>query len=117
MLGIIHRTVIGCGPKHFSEYFKFADGTRHPGGRENLRRHNKQLVSHRNGNYLEILGNSILGLVDVYNLLPGEIVEANTVSIFQRRLQVCLIDAAKQDQVNWRDVFSPRTALQRRRRS
>ena len=77
LLGLIHRTVIGLGPKQFQEFFKLEEVVSHPNGRESERKHKKQLVSHRQGHYLEILGHSIFGLVDVYNLLPPYVVETN----------------------------------------
>ena len=36
MLGLIHRSVLGLGPEHFSKFFRRTDSTRHPGGREKL---------------------------------------------------------------------------------
>ena len=111
MLAIIHRSIIGCGPPQFKEFFKLDLTFRNPTGRECERRHNRQLVTHRTGNFLEILANSILGLVDVYNLLPGHIVEMNTVSNLQKALQKHLIEMAKINQPGWQNTFSPRLAI------
>ena len=65
ILGLIHRTVLGQGPARFGEYYKLAPAQNHPEGRETLRRHNRQLIT-----FLELLANSALGSIDVYNLLP-----------------------------------------------
>ena len=56
----------------------------------------------------EILASSALGLVDVYNLLPQNTVDADSVSTFQKRLQLDLIDAAERQMPGWRDMYSPR---------
>ena len=111
LLGLIHRTILGSGPKQFQEFFRLGGQTRNPHGRENERRHDKQLVTHRTGNYLEILGNSILGLADVYNLLPADIVTAPDVHIFQQRLQKVLIENAKGERPGWQNMFSPRLPI------
>ena len=111
MLAIIHRSVLGLGPSQFSEYFKRASASTNPMGRECQRRHNRQLESHRRGKFLDILANSALGLVDVYNLLPSHIVEANSVKVFQTRLQDALRNAAKSGAVDWEEWYSPRRAV------
>ena len=79
MLGLIHRTVIGEGPDQFKKYFVRESESRHPDGRENQRRHDKQLISYRKGKFLDIMATSALGLIDVYNLLPQATVDADTV--------------------------------------
>ena len=63
MLGLIHRSVLGCGPRHFANMFL----TSPPSVSQ---KHDKQLLSHRSPRHLQILSRSALGLVDVYNLLP-----------------------------------------------
>ena len=42
MLGLIHRTVLGFGPKQFQKFFKL-DATVRTNGREANRRHSRQL--------------------------------------------------------------------------
>ena len=65
MLGVIHRSVIGEGPHQFAKYFVQKNAGDRSGGRESLRRHDKQLVTHRTGKFLDLLSHSILGLVDI----------------------------------------------------
>ena len=110
LLGVIHRTVLGCGPEQFKEYFKAAPASMHNGW-ESDRRHGRQLLTHREGRYLEILGHSILGLVDVYNLLPTNFVNEDTVPKFQGKLQKYLVEAATNGVVGWQNSFSPRLAI------
>ena len=100
----------GAGPDQFREYFKPAK-TRIHRGREADRRHDRQLETHRKGKYLEILGNSILGLVDVYNLLPADIVKGDSVPKFQTGLQDYLKQAAMKGTDGWQKTFSPRLAI------
>ena len=80
-------------------------------GREHSKRHRLQLKTHRIGKFLDVLGHSILGLVDVYNLLLADIVQADDVSTFQRRLQEKMIDAAKNGAPQWQQLYSPRFAI------
>ena len=74
MMGVIHRSVIGEGPGQFAKFFVRMTASNHTNGRENQRRHDKQLVTHRKGKYLDVMGHSILGLIDIYNLLPQWII-------------------------------------------
>ena len=53
----------------------------------------------------------MLGLVDVYNLLPANIVAATDVSMFQTALQKDLIHAAKGGINDWQQLYSPRLAI------
>ena len=110
LLGLIHRTVLGHGPEQFKKFIRPARTCNHM-GRESERRHNRQLETHRVGKYMEIVGNSMLGLIDVYNLLPSQIVAMETVQKFQGQLQIQLIEAAKRNEPNWRDLYSPRLAI------
>ena len=111
MLAVIHRAVLGLGPDHFRDYFKPDLELRNPGGREQMRRHNLQLQTFRRGKYLQIVGNSMFGLVDVYNLLPARVVAADTVKEFQKRLQSDLIHAAEGVERCWQDWYSPRIMM------
>ena len=60
---------------------------------------------------MDIVGHSVLGLIDVYNLLPSGIVAAETVSVFRTRLQKQLVEAARGDQPHWREMYSPRETM------
>lgn len=107
MLGLIHRIVIGFGPR----YFRLAPPLNHSDGKETQRRHNRQLNTHRKGHFLDIVTDSALGLVDVYNLLPQLIVDADDVSTFQKRLQVNLIDESERGTLDWKEMYSPRRTI------
>ena len=113
MLGIVHRTVLGIGPPQFREFFKLQGMIANPNGRECKRRHTKQLMSHREGKFLDQLSHSALGLCDVYNLLPEYVVEAEDISEFQTRLQTMIKEAASSNYDGWHHLLSPRTLTHR----
>ena len=54
---------------------------------------------------------SVLGLVAVYNMLPGCCKQLKKVSDFQTHLQDFLKNQAKEACPEWRTLFSPRVAL------
>ena len=98
-------------PTQFQEFFKRKVFSVHPDGRNTLSRHSLQLETHRTGKFLDMLKWSLLGLVDVYNLLPQYVVNGTTVRIFQRRLQDMLREVAKNGAAQWENLFSPRIEL------
>ena len=111
MLGLIHRSVIGEGPHQFQKHFIREGLNARPHGRVAHRQHNKQLVSHRTGKHLDLLSHSLLGLIDIYNLLPQYIIHAKTVSEFQMRLQLLVKDIATTKLQGWQEIYSPRNSL------
>ena len=113
MLGIVHRTVLGKGPPQFKEFFQFQGTNANPNGRECKRRHTKQLVTHREGKFLDLLSHSALGLCDVYNLLPDYVAEAGDISDFQARLQTMIKEAASSGCDGWHELLSPRISTHR----
>ena len=80
MLGLIHRSVLGGGPRHFANMFL-------PSPPSASQKHDKQLLTHRSPRHLQILSRSALGLVDVYNLLPAQVVCQKSVASMQHELQ------------------------------
>ena len=88
MLGVIQRSVLGKGPAQFAEFFVLREQNNEARRtRQCTRRHNKQLVDVREGQYLEVVKRSALGLIAVYNLLPQKIVDEDVVCNFQKMLQ------------------------------
>ena len=111
MMGLIHRSVIGRGPSHFNKHFVRSPTQHRPEGRESLRCHSKQLLTFRTGKFLELVSHSVLGLVDIYNLLPEYVVCATSVKLFQHRLQELLIAAMSDGVLEWTTLFCPRKPL------
>ena len=113
MLGVVHRAVLKEGPKQLWEFFEVCDNPTKHSTRISTWRHNRQLKEHRKGRFLEILRRSALGLVGVYNLLPGEIVEQAAVKDFQTHLTKLLKERASSGREEWKDTFSPRVPMWR----
>ena len=99
MLGLIYRTMLGKGPKHFKEMF-----TRGSDGR---------LMDPRQSVGGELVKRSALGLVASYNLLSECCTQLKSVEMFQRELQVILKEFAAEGCLHWADTFSPRVSLDR----
>ena len=64
---LIHRSVLGGGPMHFANMLL-------PSPPSASQKHVKQLLTHRSPRHWQILSRSALGLVDVYNLFPAQVV-------------------------------------------
>ena len=60
---------------------------------------------------MDVLSNSILGLIDIYNLLPVYIVASCTVKDFQGRLQAMMKNMAEDGEREWDTMYSPRMPL------
>ena len=98
MLGLIHRTFLRKGPKHFRDIFHPLHGNEFEDPRDTLG---------RNG----LVQRSALGLLAIYNLLPGSVRAERTVKAFQGSLQRMMKDAANDGILDWRQLFSPRLGL------
>ena len=99
MLGLIHRTALGKGPKHFSQFFM----------RE--QHHDKTLRDPRKTCKAPLIKRSALGLVAIYNMLPKSAIAENSVSAFQKSLQQIVIKFAVAGCPNWSSALSPRYPL------
>jgi hypothetical protein len=97
MLALIHRTVLGKGPKHFREHFQVLSGRR--------------LRDPRSTSGGQLIARSALGLVAVYYMLLGGITSASSVATFQSRLQLELKLRAEAGLPEWHKTYSPRVPL------
>ena len=104
VLGLIHRSVLGGGPRHFANMFL-------PSPPSASQKHDKQLLTHRSPRHLQILSRSALGLVDVYNLLPAQVVGQKSVASMQHELQALLNFRVRNGDSYWHHTFSPRVPL------
>ena len=107
MLGVLHRTALGKGPVHFQQFFQLSTADR-TCTRSGSVRHNRQLVDIRNRHFLEMERRSALGLIWVYNRVPGEIIRYDTVKDFQKSLQQFLKERLVAGCADWKETFSPR---------
>ena len=107
MLGMIHRTVIGKGPPHLEDHFRLADAA----ATGEQRYHCRHLTDPRGDWPGRAVVRSALGLVAVYNLLPGEIARCSSVASFQSALQALVRSRAEEGAADWQATLSPRTPL------
>ncbi len=108
MLGLIHRAVLGQGPMHFQRFFFREQVVERRSAR--FGRHPHQLHEYRDGRQLDVVSQSALGLVSVYNLLPSKVVEARSVQRFQSLLQEFVRDCAGRRD-DWPQLLSARHPL------
>jgi hypothetical protein len=108
MLGLIHRTVLGNGPAHFSRWFK-------PASAQTLRRSTRQcrnsirpLQPIETGRQLCVCRRSAFGLVSIYNMLPNAAVAKDSEKEFQAELSRLVKREAASGNPTWLDLFSPR---------
>ena len=113
MLGIVHRCVLGRGPSHFKQFVQPADtGNRSHETRRSRRLHGLQVRSIIDGHQKDLARRSLLGMLDVYNLLPASIVEqCSSVSAFQSALQKMAFEFAMSGVEEWERLFSSRHCL------
>ena len=113
MLGIIHRCVLGRGPPHFSKFVQLAGSShRTHETRRSHHHHCLQVCSIIDGHHKELAKRSLLGMLDVYNLLPASIVErCSTVSSLQSALQQMALAFALDGMEDWEHLFSSRLLL------
>ena len=114
LLGLIHRTVLGHGPKQFQEFFSLDEHVKKEGSGKHsfqlkplaLHESDFRLPGSRPAAYIE---QSAFGLIGVYNKLPGKIVETTkTVSAFQSALQELVLQRALAGCSDWELTLSPR---------
>jgi len=114
LLGLIHRTVLGKGPVQFKRFFQIDEQAVHVDKRQHSLQLKKvelhwsdfALPGSRPAAYIQ---NSMFGLIQVYNTLPPEVVEASpSVSSFQSKLQEILMLRADATEPGWQYSFSPR---------
>ena len=100
MLGLIHRTILGKGPPHFKEFFQLAPAVG--------QRHRFQLSDPLRNRMAK---RSALGLIPIYNLLPGWVVETFSVKEFRSNLQKLVKQRAEAGCIDWQSTLSPISAL------
>ena len=101
MLGLLHRTQLGTAPPCISSFFPSAKSTLFKYDLNVVPPHNRQIQCKIEPGSLAVFRRSLFGLVRVYNNLPANIVQANTVSSFQSRLQALMKASALNDVPSW----------------
>ena len=107
ILGLLHKRVLGLSHPMFQTLLPFCSdvpGAWCPGD------HNKQLYGHLpEANFqLALFCRSIFGMTYVYNRLPQEIVDNQTVSLFQNSLTRIAREMCENGDPDWINLFSSR---------
>ena len=109
MLGVVHRSVLGKGPVELRAFFRLSEERpARLGSRSAARRHSRTLVDCCHGLVQDYCLRSALAMPRIYNLLPEYVVSANSVSIFQSRLQQLMLSYANSGADDWSKLFSLR---------
>ena len=111
LLGVIHRAACGVGPAELQQFFALEGGSLSMRSlRSGARRHRRHLAEPcvEWQDRLEGFGRSAFGSVHVYNLLPSEYVDTDSVCDFQKALQSLVVKAARRSDESWQKLLSPR---------
>ena len=109
LLGLVHRTVLGEGPPNFARwFFIIAEQRHHYTTRRQAALHNKQFYDLPGSVHTELLRRSPLGLVRMHNRLAQDVVDADSTSSFQAKLQTLVKEGALRREENWELLLSPR---------
>ena len=101
-----HKVVLHQAVPQYSEFIFPAPLRNNPRGwRIADRRHNKQLYDPIDGTRSRAFQRSLFGLIYCYNLLPQTVIDCNTVSTFQNKLQNCLKRLAASGHPRWPSFF------------
>ena len=104
MLGVVWRAVRRKGPPQLWSFFDRAPTRRTTRSSE---WHELQLKTYRNGDHLEVLRRSVLGLVEVFNVLPTAVVEGSQkVRSFQAQLQELTLTASRDGVEDWKILLN-----------
>ena len=103
MLGVACRAVLRKGPPQLHRFFKLREPRRETRSAD---WHRRQLETYRDEDHLEVVRRSVLGLVEVFNLLPTAVVESTkTVRSFQAQLQKLVLTGAKEGVQDWKALL------------
>ena len=106
MLGLPFRVVNGLALPQLKELFTAASPPAYPRGwAHTMIRHGHQLLDPIDGTHTRALERSAFGLIHVWNLLPPDVVELQTVHLFQRCLQGAVKRAAQSGFADWPDFL------------
>ena len=107
MLGVIHRSVLGLGPKHFKDWFVIQP-ILHRRSQRLARNTICPIAEVPSASNLRIGRHSIFGMIRIYNQLPNSVVTIRSVSGFQRALADIMRNCAKSGAIGWPHLYSTR---------
>ena len=110
MLGVLHKVNLGTAPPQLSALFPKIGLVDEPPEKCRLRfwrqLHNMQFAIHVDLSSSDVLRRSVFGLVRCYNKLPQIMVDAKTVKVLQRELQLGLLRYAERGADDWKTLYS-----------
>ena len=110
MLGTLHNLNLGIAVPQLEALFHKLGYVEEPVGRKRLRfgrpLHTKQLATPADLVSSNTLKRSLFGLVHCYDGLPQSLVDASSVTAFQRRLQFGLLQHAESGISDWQFLYS-----------
>ena len=110
MLGVLHKVNLGTAPPQLAALFPRIGLVDEPPERCRLRfwrrLHNMQLATPVDLSSSDVLRRSVFGLVRCYNKLPQIMVDATTVKLLQRELQLGLLRYAERGADDWKTLYS-----------
>jgi hypothetical protein len=111
ILGLLHKRVLGQSHPTFEKLLPFwsqrFDTPRGVGHNKPLYGHWVEATHHRS-----LYAKSIFMMIDIYNNLPQKVVDARSVTAFQRELTERARERCRADDPFWLSMFSSRTANQ-----
>lgn len=108
MLGLLHKCVLGEAHPQLIALFRPAElCVDRRSSRLNANLHTKQLMPYCTGNHTEYMKRSLLGLVDVYNRLPQDVVDCVSVTSFQSHLTKIAKETCSTLRRDWQIIYKP----------
>ena len=112
MMGVIHRAALGKGPSQLQDLFPPAVSVGRRSARIAAKRHTKERAVTIEDHQRCMVERSAFGLVRVYNLLPQQFVDTDSVSLFQSGLQHLVRTRATGGCADWQSTLSPRVQIE-----
>ena len=110
MLGVLHKVNLGTAPPQLAALFHRIGLLEEPPEIRKLRfwrqLNNKQLATPVDPASSEVLRRSVFGLMRCYNKLPQIMVDATTIKLLQRELQLGLLRYAERGADDWKTLYS-----------
>ena len=110
ILGLLHKRVLGQCHRSFNELLPWYADHAHRFDNPRDFGHDKRLYGHwlEAGEHRALFNRSIFGMIDIYNNLPQEIVDAKSVSTFQTLLTCKAKERCRQEVPLWEFSFCRR---------
>ena len=109
MLGVLQKIAVGTAPEQLRAIFPVRGAVAEPLARQRFRHwrplHSRQLHTEADFTSSVVFKRSLFGLVHCYNKLPQAVVDAESVKVFQAKLQGALRIYAESGESDWQLLF------------